>query len=85
MVTYYEELNLDKNASASELMKELVRLEVIWHKNEIKRPELAAEKLVMISQAKKVFASDAAKIKYDNELIAAPEDPDAARRAQFKK
>ena len=85
MVNYYEELNLDKNASASELMKELVRLEVIWHKNEIKRPELAAEKLVMISQAKKVFASDAAKIKYDNELFAAPEDPDAARRAQFKK
>ena len=41
MVNYYEELNLDKNASASELMKELVRLEVIWHKNEIKRPELA--------------------------------------------
>lgn len=85
MVNYYEELNLDKNASASELMKELVKMEVTWQKNEVFRPELAAEKLVLINQAKKVFASDAAKNKYDSDLFATPEDPDAARRAQFKK
>ena len=90
MTNFYEELKLDKTASASELTAELLRLESVWHKREMSRPELAAEKLVQINEAKKVFASDTAKAQYDRELNAVPvqtvpEDPDAERRAQFQK
>ena len=90
MTNFYEELKLDKTASASELTAELLRLESVWHKREMSRPELAAEKLVQINEAKKVFASDTAKAQYDRELHAVPvqtvpEDPDAERRAQLQK
>lgn len=90
MTNFYEELKLEKTASASEISAELVRLESVWHKREMSRPELAAEKLVQINEAKKVFATDAAKAQYDRELNAVPvpetpADPDAARRAQFQK
>ena len=46
MTNFYEELKLEKTASASEISAELVRLESVWHKREMSRPELAAEKLV---------------------------------------
>lgn len=90
MTNFYEELKLDRNASASEIAAELVRLESVWHKREMSRPELAAEKLVQINEAKKVFATDASKAQYDRELNApaketVPDDPDAARKAQFQK
>ena len=90
MTNFYEELKLDTNASASEISAELVRLESVWHKREMSRPELAAEKLALIVQAKKIFATDASKAQYDRELNApvkesAPDDPDAARKAQFQK
>lgn len=90
MTNFYEELKLDKTASAAELTAELLRLESVWHKREMSRPELAAEKLVQINEAKKAFATGAAKAQYDRELNAVPvpetsADPDAARRAQFQK
>ena len=90
MTNFYEELKLERTASASEIAAELVRLESVWHKREMSRPELAAEKLALIVQAKKVFATDASKAQYDRELNApkkesAPDDPNAARKAQFQK
>ena len=90
MINYYEELKLDRNASAAELAAELLRLESVWHKREMSRPELAAEKLVQINDAKKIFASEAGKAQYDQELLdadkeAVPDDPEAARKAQFQK
>ena len=90
MTNFYEELKLDKNASAADIAAELVRLESVWHKREMSRPELAAEKLALIVQAKKIFATDASKAQYDRELTAPPkeskpDDPDAARKAQFQK
>ena len=90
MTNFYEELKLDKATSASELTAELLRLESVWHKREMSRPELAAEKLALIVQAKKIFATDASKAQYDRELNApaketAPDDPNAARKAQFQR
>lgn len=88
MTNFYEELKLDKTASAAELTAELLRLESVWYKREMSRPELAAEKLVQINEAKKAFATGAAKAQYDRELNAVPvpetsADQDASRRAQF--
>lgn len=90
MTNFYEELKLERTASASEISAELVRLESVWHKREMSRPELAAEKLALIVQAKKIFATDASKAQYDRELNAppketAPDDPDTARKAQFQR
>ena len=90
MTNYYEELNLNRNASASEIAEELLRLESIWHKREMSRPDVAAQKLALIVQAKKIFSSETGKAQYDRELDAslaepAPGDPDASRKAQFQK
>ncbi len=90
MTNYYEELNLERTASAAEIAAELVRLESVWHKREMSRPELAAEKLALIVQARKIFATDASKAQYDRELFApkketTPDDPNAARKALFQK
>ena len=88
MTNYYEELNLDAQASAAKLTEELIKQEVIWRRRELQRPEEAAKKLLLISEAKKVFATESSKSAYDRELNAPkPEeeknDPAAERRAQF--
>lgn len=90
MTNYYEVLKLDKNASAAEIAAKLVRLESVWHKREMSQPAKAAERLVQITEAKKIFASESAKARYDRELTVVPvqekpEDPDAERRAQFQR
>ena len=72
MTNYYEELNLDENASSSELLKELAMLETVWHQREYARPDLAAAKLVLITEARKVFATTEEKAAYDRALFAAP-------------
>lgn len=89
MINYYEELNLDPTASAKDLIEELIRQEVVWHQREINAPEEAAAKQVLITSAKKVFANEASKAQYDQELNAKPveekqADPDAERREQYK-
>ena len=90
MTNYYEELKLDKNLSLNELRENLIRLESIWTDRASTRPEKAAEMLVLINQAKKVFATDMSKAVYDRELFAPPKeetaaDPNAARKAEFEK
>ena len=90
MTNYYEELKLDKNLSLNELRENLIRLESIWTDRASNRPEKAAEMLVLINQAKKVFATDMSKAAYDRELFAPPKeetaaDPNAARKAEFEK
>ena len=90
MTNYYEELKLDKNLSLNELRENLIRLESIWTDRASTRPEKAAEMLVLINQAKKVFATDMSKAAYDRELFAPPKeetaaDPNAARKAEFEK
>ena len=90
MTNYYEELKLDKNLSVNELRENLIRLESIWTDRASTRPEKAAEMLVLINQAKKVFATDMSRAAYDRELFAPPKeetaaDPNAARKAEFEK
>ncbi len=90
MTNYYEELKLDKNLSLNELRENLIRLESIWTDRASTRPEKAAEMLVLINQAKKVFATDMSKAAYDRELFAPPKeetaaDPNAVRKAEFEK
>ena len=90
MTNYYEELKLDKNLSLNELRENLIRLESIWTDRASTRPEKAAEMLVLINQAKKVFATDMSKAVYDRELFAPPKeetaaDPNAVRKAEFEK
>ena len=90
MTNYYEELKLDKNLSVNELRENLIRLESIWTDRASNRPEKAAEMLVLINQAKKVFATDMSKAAYDRELFAPPKeetaaDPNAVRKAEFEK
>ena len=90
MTNYYEELKLDKTLSLNELRENLIRLESIWTDRASNRPEKAAEMLVLINQAKKVFATDMSKAAYDRELFAPPKeetaaDPNAARKAEFEK
>ena len=90
MTNYYEELKLDKNLSLNELRENIIRLESIWTDRASNRPEKAAEMLVLINQAKKVFATDMSKAAYDRELFAPPKeetaaDPNAVRKAEFEK
>ena len=90
MTNYYEELKLDKNLSLNELRENLIRLESIWTDRASTRPEKAAEMLVLINQANKVFATDMSKAAYDRELFAPPKeetaaDPNAVRKAEFEK
>ena len=88
MTNYYKELMLDAQASAAELIEELIKQETLWHRRELQRPEEAARKLLLIGEAKKVFANESSKRAYDLELNAPkPQeeqyDPAAERRAQF--
>ena len=90
MTNYYEELKLDKNLSLNELRENLIRLESIWTDRASTRPEKAAEMLVLINQAKKVFSTDMSRAAYDRELFAPPKgetaaDPNAVRKAEFEK
>ena len=90
MTNFYEELKLDKAMSSAELQDNLIRLESIWTDRASTRPEKATEMLVLIAQAKKVFASETSKAAYDRELFAPPKieeaaDPEAARKAEFEK
>ena len=65
MTNYYEELKLDKTLSLNELRENLIRLESIWTDRASTRPEKAAEMLVLINQAKKVFSTDMSRAAYD--------------------
>lgn len=90
MTNYYEELALDQSTSSSELLKELMMLETVWHQREYARPDLAAAKLALITEARKVFATTEEKAAYDRALFAAPAeeapaDPDAERRVQYQR
>lgn len=69
MIDFYQFLGIEPNLSVTAIQSELLRLEQTWRKREISRPDIAAEKLVAINQAKKVFSSDASKQKYDQELF----------------
>ncbi len=68
MVNYYEELNLDRSKSLFEIKTELTKQEGVWKRREINNPEKATKMLAMIIEAKKVFSSETARSKYDNDL-----------------
>ena len=66
-------------------------LETVWHQRHTRtRPDLAAAKLALITEARKVFATTEEKAAYDRALFAAPaeetpSDPDAERRVQYQR
>lgn len=90
MTDYYEELKLDANMSVEDIKKELNHLENLWNKRAIVKPEEATRKLLMITEARKVFDTEASKELYDRQLAASrqPEqkkDPNAERRKEYEK
>lgn len=68
MTDYYSELKLDKNLGVGELNSALNKLESTWRQREIRNPEKSMEMLVLIMQARKVFASEDLRKSYDAEL-----------------
>ena len=68
MINYYEELSINSKLNLSDIQKELIRLENLWTRRQVTNPEKATEKLALINQAEKAFASDASRRAYDNEL-----------------
>lgn len=88
MIDYYEELSLSRKLDTKQIQEELVRLESLWHKREVNSPEKANKMLGIIMDAQKVFASEASRKKYDNDLEASlrePEDPDVSRSKSLEK
>ncbi len=90
MTNFYEELNLNQDASVEDLNNELNVLENTWRRREITNPEKATKMLALIIDARKVFANVNTKIKYDNELKAEKNTQDADsqqdnRKIQFNK
>lgn len=88
MIDYYEELSLVKESDIKHIQEELVRLESLWHKREVNSPEKANKMLGLIMDAKKVFASDASRRRYDGDLEVSrrePEDPDVSRSKSLEK
>lgn len=90
MTDYYEELNIDRSASISDINKTLSQLERIWINRNVNNPEKATTMLALIIQARKVFASEESRREYDRSLAKSKEkpavtDPNEARNQQFKK
>lgn len=76
MIDYYAELNLKPTMNASSIMKELVNQERMWAKRESVMPEKAQKKMVIINEAKRIFASESSKAKYDRDLEASKRPPE---------
>ena len=69
MTDFYKVIrNLSPDMTVAEIQKELLAQEGAWRRREITAPEKAQEMLVIINQAKKVFASPSSKAAYDREL-----------------
>lgn len=68
MTDFYEELNLDRSKSTAEINEVLSKLESTWKRREITNPEKATKMLAMIIDARKVFASEASRRLYDDDL-----------------
>lgn len=90
MTNYYEELGLDRRKRIDEINADLSKLESTWKRREVTNPEKATTMLALIIQARKVFASDAARRTYDNDLdnsLKQPEqiDPNKERGESLKK
>ena len=90
MNNYYTELKLSPESSLQEIQSELLRLEQLWRRREINSPETAAAKLVTITEAKRVFASESSRARYDRELDNSRKkpvtsDPKMERYALWKK
>ena len=88
MTDFYEELNLDRSKSTDQINEALSKLESTWKRREITNPEKATKMLALIIDARKVFASDAARRSYDNDLQRSkskpePVDPDRERAAEL--
>ena len=91
MTDFYKVIrNLSPDMTVAEIQKELLAQEGAWRRREISAPEKAQEMLVIINQAKKVFASPSSKAAYDRELEASQRkpskiDPQAERYKEYKK
>ena len=90
MRNYYSELKLSPDLDFEEIQDELLRLEQLWRRREVNSPDRAAEKLVLINEAKKVFASPSSKVAYDRELEnsqrkPATSNPQEERYQQYQK
>lgn len=86
MTDFYEVLKLDASLPVSEVQNQLIRQESIWTDRVSTRPEKATEMLAVIAQAKKAFASDQAKAKYDADLAASRQPKtDNSRAEEFQK
>ena len=68
MVDYYAELGVSKELSLVEIHAELSKLDRVWHQREIAQPEKARKMLVLIDDAKAVFETEEARVKYDQDL-----------------
>lgn len=76
MTDFYAELNLDRGKTAAEISAELNRLEGAWVQRQIVNPEKATTMLALIIQARKVFATDASRRTYDDELERSRRQPE---------
>lgn len=90
MVDFYEELNLDREATVEEINKELSNLESTWKRREITNPEKATKKLVLIMDARKAFKDEQSRAEYNAALAESkkepvPVDTDAERREKLNK
>ena len=91
MTDFYKVIkNLSPDMSVEEIQKELLAQEGAWRRREISAPEKAQEMLVIINQAKKVFASPSSKAAYDRELENSRRNPVATnpqeeRNQQYQK
>lgn len=89
MVDYYKKFKLDCSASFEDLQKRLDELENVYKRRWLKDSSGAArKKLDLITDARKVFASQETKLAYDQSLAQAKTpvqgtDPEAERDEQF--
>lgn len=68
MVDYYSELKIDKSLGIVDINKALSKLESTWRRRELTNPERATKMLSLILEARRVFQTEAARRKYDQQL-----------------
>lgn len=89
-VDFYEQLNLNRDDSVTNINTELSKLESTWKRREITNPEKATKMLVLIMDARKAFHDEQSKIQYDRALDQSKQQPveidsDAERKEQLNK
>lgn len=90
MTNYYEELGLSKESNVEGIGEELTRQESLWRHREVNQPEKSTKMLSLIFEARKIFANEDSRRKYDEALEkeGRPDgaaDSSAAKKEEFQK